>query len=249
MMRQLFFALLLLVPLGAMAAGGESVPFSHDTNLGNQASLQRGAKLFMNYCSGCHSLEYMRYQRLVDDLGIPEEVVENNLMMTGGNIHDTIQGTMPAEKAAEWFGNPPPDLSLVARSRGADWIYSFLLTFYLDAARPNGVNNLVMSNTAMPSALAPLQGYQALSEGQGEGEGDHGGDSAHGVEQLELVQEGQLNPAEYRAAVGDLVNFLVYVGEPAKLVRYALGFKVLVFLLIFTGLAYMLKREYWRDVH
>lgn len=249
MMRQLFIALFLMMPLAAMAAGGESVPFHHETNLGNQASLQRGAKMFMNYCSGCHSLQYMRYQRISEDLEIPEEVMENNLILTRGKIHDTIQGTMSKEKAAEWFGKAPPDLTLTARERGADWIYSFLLGFYLDDSRPSGVNNVVMSNTAMPAVLAPLQGFQALKhEEEGESEGDgHGG--GHGEPQFELVQEGQLNPAEYRAAAADLTNFLVYVGEPVKLVRYSLGFKVIVFLLLFTALAYMLKKEFWRDVH
>ena len=180
MMRQLFIALFLMMPLAAMAAGGESVPFHHETNLGNQASLQRGAKMFMNYCSGCHSLQYMRYQRISEDLEIPEEVMENNLILTRGKIHDTIQGTMSKEKAAEWFGKAPPDLTLTARERGADWIYSFLLGFYLDDSRPSGVNNVVMSNTAMPAVLAPLQGFQALKheeEGEsGEADGDLGDD-------------------------------------------------------------------------
>lgn len=245
MRRQLLIALLLMMPLAALAAGGESVPFHHDENLDNEASLQRGAMMFMNYCSGCHTLQYMRYKRIADDLHIPEEVMENNLMMTRGQIHDPIEGTMPADKAEEWFGVAPPDLSLTARARGADWIYSFLLSFYLDESRPTGVNNLVMDNTAMPAVLAPLQGYQALKHAEnGEG-GDHG----EAGPQFELVQEGQLNPTEFRAAVGDLTNFLVYVGEPAKLVRYSLGFKVIMFLLLFTALAYMLKREFWRDVH
>jgi len=249
MMRQLLFALVVLMPMSVFAAGGESVPYHFDANMGNQASLQRGAKLFMNYCSGCHSLQYMRYQRIADDLEIPVDVMESNLMMTQGKIHDTIQGTMPAEKAAEWFGKAPPDLSLAARAHGADWIYSFLRSFYIDDSRPTGVNNLVMSNTAMPAVLAPLQGYQALKHAE-EGHEESGGES-HGSDepQFEIVQEGQLNPAEYRAAAGDLTNFLVYVAEPAKLVRYSLGFKVILFLLLFTGLAYMLKREFWRDVH
>jgi|AntDeeMetagen681_2_1112603.scaffolds.fasta_scaffold04450_3 ubiquinol-cytochrome c reductase cytochrome c1 subunit len=247
MMRQLFIALFLLMPLAAMAAGGESLPFHHDTNVGNQASLQRGAKTFMNYCSGCHSLKYMRYQRIADDLDIPEDVMQNNLMMTRGNIHDPIQGTMPSEQAADWFGKAPPDLSLTARERGADWIYSFLLSFYLDDSRPSGVNNVVMDNTAMPAVLAPLQGYQARKTSDSAEGGSQ--DEGHDGLQFELVQEGQLNPAEYKAAVADLTNFLVYVGEPAKLVRYALGFKVIVFLLLFTALAYLLKREFWRDVH
>lgn len=245
MMRQLFIALFVMMPLAALAAGGESLPFDHDANLGNQASLQRGAKMFMNYCSGCHSLEYMRYQRIADDLEIPEDVLENNLMLTRGKIHDTIQGTMPSEKAADWFGKAPPDLTLTARERGADWIYSFLMSFYLDDSRPSGVNNVVMSNTAMPAVLAPLQGFQTLEHAD-EGDGESHGD---GAPQFKLAQEGQLSPAEYKRAVADITNFLVYVGEPAKLVRYSLGFKVLVFLLLFTALAYMLKREFWRDVH
>lgn len=249
MMRQLFIALFLLMPLAALASGGESLPFHHDANLGNQASLQRGAKTFMNYCSGCHSLKYMRYQRIGDDLGIPDEVMENNLMMTRGNIHDTIQGTMPSEQAAEWFGKAPPDLSLTARERGADWIYSFLLSFYLDDSRPSGVNNAVMDNTAMPFVLAPLQGYQARKTKDDGSQEDESHGEGHDGSPYELVQEGQLNPAEYKAAVADLTNFLVYVGEPAKLVRYSLGFKVIVFLLLFTALAYLLKREFWRDVH
>lgn len=249
MMRQLFIALFLLMPLAAMAAGGESVPFHHDTNLSNQASLQRGAKMFMNYCSGCHSLKYMRYQRIGDDLDIPEDVMENNLMMTRGKIHDTIQGTMSAEQGEKWFGKAPPDLSLTARERGADWIYSFLLSFYLDDSRPSGVNNAVMDNTAMPFVLAPLQGYQARKTQDGDSGDSESQGEGHDGSPYELVQEGQLNPAEYKAAVGDLTNFLVYVGEPAKLVRYSLGFKVIVFLLLFTALAYLLKREFWRDVH
>ncbi|ROO25022.1 cytochrome C [Salinisphaera orenii MK-B5] len=247
MKRSLLLALLVMLPISVWAAEG-SVPFEFDPNLDNQASLQRGAKLFMNYCSGCHSLQYMRYNRIAEDLEIPRDVVENNLIMTGGKIHSTIQGTMSKEQAGDWFGKAPPDLSLIARQRGADWIYSFLLSFYLDDSRPNGVNNLVMANTAMPHVLAPLQGYQVHEESgghDGESEGGHG-DAGPA---LELVQEGQLNPAEYRSAVGDITNFLVYAGEPVKLTRASLGFKVIVFLILFTGLAYMLKREFWRDVH
>ena len=157
MKRSLLLALLVMLPISVWAAEG-SVPFEFDPNLDNQASLQRGAKLFMNYCSGCHSLQYMRYNRIAEDLEIPRDVVENNLIMTGGKIHSTIQGTMSKEQAGDWFGKAPPDLSLIARQRGADWIYSFLLSFYLDDSRPNGVNNLVMANTAMPHVLAPLQG-------------------------------------------------------------------------------------------
>ncbi len=245
MMRRPMVALLLCMLLASSvvnAAPSGALPFEFDPNLDNEASLQRGAKLFMNYCSGCHSLQYMRYQTIADDLGIPEEIVENNLMMTRGQIRDAIDGTMPPA-SEDWFGVAPPDLSLTARVHGADWLYSFLLSFYLDDSRPSGVNNLVMDNTAMPAVLWPLQGFQALNEDGGEGsEGSHAAN-------LEVVKQGSMNQAEFRQATADLVNFLVYVGEPMKLTRYSLGIKVILFLLLFTGMAYLLKREYWRDVH
>lgn len=240
----LMLAALLLPALPVQAAGGGSLPFHFDPDLGNQASLQRGAKLFLNHCSGCHSLEYLRYSRLSRDLGIPEGIVREKLMLTRGEFHDPIEGAMPAAKAEEWFGVAPPDLSLEARYRGADWVYSFLLSFYLDESTATGVNNLVLENTAMPHVLSELQGYQTLG-GHGETEGGHG--AAGPV--FELAREGRLNEAEYRRVAADITNFLVYAGEPAKLVRYGLGVKVLFFLLLFTVLAWLLKREYWRDVH
>jgi len=234
MMRRLCLVILLLVPLAAMA---DALPFQFKPDLGNTASLQRGAKLFMNYCVGCHTLSHVRYSKMAEDLNIPQDVMKDNLMMTTDNIHDQIRGTMP-DKAEDWFGTAPPDLTLVARHRGADWLYSFLLSFYVDPEQPTGTNNLVMTNTAMPWVLWPLQGYQKLA------------DTEQGQEpQFELVQEGSMEPTEFRGTAGDLVNFLVYAGEPAKLVRYSLGVKVIIFLLIFTVLAYFLKREYWRDVH
>lgn len=230
----------------AWAAGGGSLPFHFDPDLGNQASLQRGAKQFMNYCSGCHSLQYLRYNRMAGDLGIPEDVLREQLMLAGGEVHDHIEGAMPEEKAEEWFGTAPPDLSLTARLRGPDWIYSFLLSFYLDDSTATGVNNTVLANTAMPHVLAPLQGYQAPAGDHGEeAEAGHGG----GAPAFELVREGSLDEKEYRQAVADITNFLVYAGEPAKMVRYGLGAKVIFFLLLFTVLAWLLKREYWRDVH
>lgn len=247
MMRFSFILVVLLLPvLPAWGAGGGALPFHFDPNLDNQASLQRGAKLFMNYCAGCHSLEYLRYNRLSRDLGIPEEIVRDQLMLTRGEFHGHIEGTMPAAKAEEWFGVAPPDLSLTARSRGPDWIYSFLLSFYLDDSTATGVNNLVLENTAMPHVLAPLQGYRKRVEAHGDGE--QAGHGAGGPE-FEPVREGRLNQAEYRRAVADITNFLVYAGEPAKLVRYGMGVKVIAFLLLFTVLAWLLKREYWRDVH
>lgn len=245
MMRRLVTILLVAAAPAAWGAGGGALPFEFDPNLGNEASLQRGAKLYMNYCAGCHSLQYLRYNRMAEDLGIPEEIVKNKLMLSGGQIHDHIVTSMPKGKAEEWFGKAPPDLSLVARSRGPDWIYSFLLSFYLDDSTATGVNNLVLANTAMPHVLAPLQGYQSHhADDGGESSGGHGGGPA-----FELVREGRLSEAEYRRAAGDITNFLTYAGEPAKMVRYGLGVKVISFLLLFTALAWLLKREYWRDVH
>ncbi len=249
MMRRLIFILVLIAPAAVLASGGESVPFHYTPDLGNEASLQRGAKLFMNYCSGCHTLQYMRYQRISEDLNIPEEMMTKHLVLSRDKIHDQLTGTMP-EKSADWFGTAPPDLTLVARwhPNGADWLYSFLLSFYLDDKTSTGVNNLVMENTAMPHVLWPLQGYQKHmqpEEGHGEESGGHGAAEP----EFEIVQAGSMNEEEYRRAVGDIVNFLVYVGEPAKMVRYDLGKKVIAFLLLFAVLAWLLKREYWRDVH
>jgi len=209
--------------------------------------MQRGAKLYMNYCSGCHTLQYLRYSRMAEDLDIPEEVVEANLRFTGEKISDHLTGTMP-EKSAEWFGKQPPDLTLVTRwhKDGPSWVYSFLRTFYVDDSTSNGTNNMVLANTAMPHVLWPLQGYNAKPEG------DHHGDGGgHGPAepQFTQVQAGSMSEEEYADAVGDLVNFLTYAGEPARLVRASLGIKVIAFLIIFAIIAFMLKREYWRDVH
>lgn len=235
MIRRLIVVALLLAPVAGVAAEG-SLPYHFDPNLDDKASLQRGARLYMNYCSGCHTLTYMRYSTIAEDLGIPEDIMDANLMMTSDEFHAQIQGTMP-DKSENWFGVIPPDLTLIARVRGADWLYSFLLSFYLDPSRPTGVNNLVMKNTAMPWVLWPLQGYRKLVQ-----------NDQHGP-QFKLVQKGSMTPEQFRQAMRDLVNFLVYVGEPMKLFRYSMGMKVIFFLLIFTLLAYLLKREFWKDVH
>lgn len=238
-MRHLFVLLVAVCCIPAVWASTAGLPYHFEPNLDNEASLQRGAKLFMNYCSGCHSLKYVRYKRFVTDLDIPPEIVKENLMFGDASLHDRIGLGLP-ERSSEWFGKAPPDLSLVARSRGPSWIYSFLRTFYLDASRPTGVNNLVMENTAMPFVLAPLQGYQKRIDSE------HG--NGHGPP-LKLVKKGRMSPREYEQAVSDITNFLVYVGEPAKMVRYGLGIKVVAFLLFFTLIAWLLKREFWRDVH
>lgn len=231
-MRKLILACLLAAaPLvGVANEGGELPGFKVD--LTNRAGLQRGARTFVNYCVSCHSAEFMRYSRMAQDLGLTPEQVQANMVFNGGDANQVMHVALGKKDGAKWFGQAPPDLTLAARSRGADWLYGYLRSFYLDPARPFGVNNSVFPNAAMPHVLAGLQGTQALHDGH-----------------LTQVAQGTLKPAEYDAVVRDLVNFMVYMGEPAKLVRYSLGIKVMLFLLVFSGLAYMVKREYWRAIH
>jgi ubiquinol-cytochrome c reductase cytochrome c1 subunit len=245
-MKRLIIALLLSLPVAALAAGGGGTAYTFDADLGNEASLQRGAAAFMNYCSGCHSLQYLRYNRIAKDLNIPEELVRENLMFGTDKFGFPVASSMPV-KAEVWFGTVPPDLTLTARSRGDDWVYSFLKTFYLQEGRPNGVNNLTLAGASMPHVLGPLQGWQALQHDDAHAEG--GGGHGPAAPNFEMIAEGSLSPKEYDRLVSDITNFLVYAAEPAKLTRYALGVKVLFFLFIFTVLAYLLKREYWKDVH
>ena len=187
-----------------------------DTDISNTASLQNGAKLFMNYCSGCHAISFMRYNRIGEDLGLSDELVAENLMFAGNKPGETITTAMPEDAAAKWFGATPPDLSLVARSKGTDWIYTYLRSFYEDESRIFGVNNSVLVNASMPDVL------WSLKQGQTE--------------------------ANFDQNIRDITNFLDYVGEPAKLIRLKLGKWVLLFLGILFILAYLLKKEYWKDV-
>lgn len=212
---------------------------SVEINLNDKASLQRGAQVFVNYCLSCHSAQYMRYSRMARDLELTEQEVIDNLMFTTDKIHDTMTIAMKSRDAEGWFGVTPPDLSLVARSRGPDWLYTYLRTFYLDPSRPTGVNNLVFKDTAMPHVLWPLQGWQQLADKGNEG---------HSTE-LKLAAKGALTPEEYNQMLKDLVNFMTYVGEPARLEREKLGPWVLFYIALFCGVAYLLKREYWKDVH
>lgn len=230
---------------GARAAGGDVPLLAAKVELGDRASLQRGAKLFVNYCAGCHSVQFMRYSRMGRDLGLTEEQVRANLMLASDKPGEPILATLGEADASAWFGVPPPDLSLTARARGPDWIYTYLMTFYRDESRPFGANNLVFPDVAMPHALVGLQGVQARKEDAGDGHGA----AKRAEELLELVEPGSLSVAEYRRAVRDLVNFMVYVGEPAKLERYVLGGWVLLFLLVFFVIARLLYKEYWKDVH
>jgi ubiquinol-cytochrome c reductase cytochrome c1 subunit len=233
-------------PLSAAASEGGAGPADHPNNdVGNIGSLQRGARNYTNYCLGCHSAKYVRYNRLAADLGITEDQLINNLMFVTEKPHDTMQISMPPGDAQRWFGRTPPDLSLIARSRGTDFLYRFLRSFYIDESRPTGVNNLVMDGVSMPHVLWELQGMQrAIFE-------EHTRED--GMEEVvftnfELVAEGQMTPEEYDLFVRDLVNFLEYIGEPIQLRRRQLGIWVLVYLLVFGLFAYALKNEIWKDV-
>jgi len=239
--------LMLLAPLGVMAS--EALHLEHvDIDLKDQAALQRGAKYFVNYCQGCHSAQYMRYERVMTDLGLTEKEVTDNLMFTGEKLGDKMTiAARPADQEG-WFGKPPPDLSLVARNRkqGADWLYTYLRSFYQDSNRPMGVNNTVFKDVGMPHVLWELQGVQkAVFKTEVDAEGN----KTEHFEKFEPGIPGRLSEEDYDKVVQDLVTFLVYMGEPVQVERQSLGVKVIIFLLIFTVLAYLLKKEYWRDVH
>lgn len=247
-MRTLFIAILMCcVSAAASAAGGHGGPqmLRANVDLSNRESLQRGARLFVNYCVSCHSADYMRYNRVAADLGIPEDVVKANMMFTTDKIGEPMRIAMKPADAEAWFGVTPPDLSVIARSRGPDWLLSFLNGFYLDPHKPTGVNNVYFPSTAMPHVLWELQGLnRAVFETE-----EQNGTEVQVFQRFEQDRPGMLDEASYMRATRDLVNFLTYVGEPAKLVRYALGVKVLVFLFVLWIVAYALKREYWKDVH
>jgi ubiquinol-cytochrome c reductase cytochrome c1 subunit len=233
------FGLLLAGAAVAQHAGGGLEPANN--NIGNTASLQRGAKYFVNYCMGCHSAQYVRYNRLAQDLGMNDEAVIENLMFTGERPFDTMSISMRPEDAERWFGIAPPDLSLIARSRGTDYIYNFLRGFYASAERPTGVDNAVLPGTAMPHVLWKLQGTQRAVFATDE-------HNANVLEGFELAQPGELSPEDFDGVVRDIVNFLEYISEPIKLQRQQLGIRVIGFLLVFLLIAYALKKEVWKDV-
>lgn len=232
-----FSCLLLAAP--ALRAQ-EIVPMQFKAELGNEASLQRGARDFMSYCSGCHSLKYLRYNRMAEDLHIPEDLLKQDLIFSGAKVGDPIGTSMPALSEG-WFGRVPPDLTLETKARGADWVYSYLMSFYLDGTRPLGVNNLFLPAVAMPAVLGQLQGWQVKVSAP------EGSESA--ADQLKLAVPGSMSPEEYKAFVGDLTNFLAYAAEPTTHERTSLGWKVLAYLLVLLVLTYLLKKEFWRDVH
>jgi ubiquinol-cytochrome c reductase cytochrome c1 subunit len=252
MLRQLLFASLALTVAGTASASGHPLPFSYKADPSNKPSVQRGARTFMNYCSGCHSMKYLRYNRIGKDLGIADDLLAANLMFTSDKPGDSILSAIPAAEAKSWFGQTPPDLTLEARARGTDWIYSYLKSFYVDDKRPVGVNNLVLPNASMPHVLWELQGWQEKKAEGAEAKPAEGAEAkheeGHGHNPFELVQQGQLSPEEYDKFVADLVNFMAYAAEPGRSIRTGIGGWTLFYLIIFTMFAWMLKKEFWKDV-
>ncbi|MCD9086496.1 cytochrome c1 [Stenotrophomonas sp. SY1] len=240
--RLLMAAAVLFCASASAAGGGKLQQAGND--LGDQASLQRGAQAYMSYCSACHSLKYLRYSRMAEDLGLSEEQVMKNLNFTGAAYGEQIQVSMPHDAATKWFGKMPPDLSLISRVRGSDWIYSYLKSFYLDESRPLGWNNTVFPNASMPNPLWELQGIQHPIHGKAEQAGID-----PPVVGFTLGQPGKVDPRQYDQTVRDITNFLEYAGEPAALKRQSLGVWVILFLALLTFLAYLVKTEYWKDVH
>jgi ubiquinol-cytochrome c reductase cytochrome c1 subunit len=240
--RLAVFASGMLLAFSVFAAGGGATQQAGN-DLSDKASLQRGAQLYMNNCSGCHSLKYMRYSRMAEDLGLTEEEVMANLNFTGAKFGEQINVAMPAAQATTWFGKMPPDLSLISRVRGSDWIYTYLKSFYLDETRPLGWNNKLFPNASMPNPLWQLQGMQHAEFGEPDATGER-----H-VESLKVTQPGRQTAAEFDQTARDITNFLEYVGEPAALKRQSMGVWVILFLVVLTFLAFLLKQEYWKDVH
>ncbi|MEE4331394.1 MAG: cytochrome c1 [Wenzhouxiangella sp.] len=234
--------LLLAMSSGMAAAAGGYADLDHaEINVFDQASLQRGAAMFMNYCAGCHSAQFMRYQRLIEDIGLTEEEVLENLAFGDQEPGDYIMAAMSSSDAAEWFGAAPPDLSLTARAKGPDWIYTFLRSYYMTE---DGWNNTVLANASMPHVLWELQGIQRpVTESH-----EVNGETQTKITGFEIDEPGLLSPAEYDSVILDLVTFLEYVAEPAILKRERLGIWVLLFLAVFTFVSYIMYKEYWKDV-
>ncbi len=234
------FLALLFAPVLAFASGGGEMRAAN-VDLDDKAAMQRGAGLFMSYCSGCHSLKFQRYSRMAEDLGLSQEDVEQYLLRGNAKFGDTMTFGMDKAQGEAWLGKAPPDLSLIARAKpgGPNWLYTFLHEFYVDESRPSGWNNKMLANTSMPNVLWEMQGIQRATEFDKDGKATH----------LELISPGSMSVEEYDRAVRDLTAFLTYVGEPAALQRTSLGVWVILFLAFLTLLAWLLKAEYWRDVH
>ena len=244
MMLRITFAAIALLAAATSFAQEEAELEPARNNVANTPSLQRGAKYFVNYCLGCHSAQYVRYNRLAEDLQITEDQLVTNLMFTGEQPFDTLSIAMRPEDAVRWFGVAPPDLSLIARSRGTDYIYTFLRSFYADESSPTGVDNIVLPGTAMPHVLWQLQGLQSAIFEHEEGET---GEVEH-FAGFETAMPGTLTAQDFDMVVRDIVNFLDYIAEPMQLERQRLGVRVIAFLLVLLLISYLLKKEIWKDV-
>src|ERR1051325_4807095 len=252
--------ILVLIPRAQAAQGHDCGQVKCDRvliDLDDKPSLQRGARTFVNYCLSCHSASYMRYNRMGRDLGISEELVKENLLFAADKVGDLMKAVMRKEDAKLWFGVAPPDLTVEARARNPEWIYTYLRSFYRDDKSHSGWNNLVFPNVAMPHALYEWQGeqrpvYKTVTEKQWveqNGKRTETTIQMQVFDHLELVKPGTKKPEEFDRDMRDLTNFFVYLGEPAKLDRYRIGIYVLIFLAVFLVFAYLLKKEYWKDVH
>jgi len=246
-MKKVIIALV-MVSLSSLvnAAGGKIHLDEANIDLTDKASLQRGAKLFTNYCLNCHAASFMRYNRMGKDLGISDKLVADNLIFSDDKVGDLMKVAMTTEDGATWFGTPPPDLSVISRAKGAgdvgaNWLYTYFRSFYVDESRPFGVNNTVFKDVGMPHVLWELQGMQKLLNAEEVSKG--------ATPEFALVSTGSMTADEYDTAARDLTNFLVYIGEPSKLKRLALGGWVLAFLVFFFFVAYAMKKEYWKDIH
>ena len=244
-MKKLLITFFMVLPVLAMAAGG-GVKLDHaPIDLADKESLKRGAESFVSYCMGCHSAEYMRYNRIGADLGMTDIEVADKLVFTRDSsgeetkVGALMEISMSKEFAQSAYGTKVPGLTVIARARGADWLYTYLRTFYLDDSRPTGMNNRVFADVGMPHVLWELQGFQKANFDA----------ETHEFQGMEIVKPGKMNVAEYDAFVADLVNFMVYMGEPMQLERKSMGMYVILFLFLFSILAYMLKKEYWKDIH
>jgi ubiquinol-cytochrome c reductase cytochrome c1 subunit len=227
------FFIIIFLFISPLSFSAENIELSKaPVDLTDNLSLQRGAKIFTNYCLNCHSAKYMRYSNL-QDIGLSAETIKNDLLFTGNKIGDTMSVNMSMKDSKKWFGAAPPDLSVVARSRGADWIYSYMRGFYRDPTRPMGWNNTVYVNSAMPHILWELEGEKILNPK---------------TKKLEKFTSGKLNAKEYDATIADLTNYLVYMSEPDQLKRKKMGYYVIGFLLLLLFLTIKLKKEYWRDI-
>ncbi|MDH5407151.1 MAG: cytochrome c1 [Gammaproteobacteria bacterium] len=256
-MRKIITALLLsMMPALALAAGGGMKNYSVDIDMDNKASLQRGAKLFVNYCLSCHGAKAMRYNRLAQDLGMPEKMVKENMIFTAdyskkpdgeiSKVGSLMEVAMRTNDAKNWFGTKIPDLSVVARARGADWLYTYLMTFYIDESRPFGMNNQRFPSVGMPHVLWELEG---LKKAVYKTEKGADGKDHKVLSGFEIVKPGSMSKVEYANAMRDLTNYMVYMGEPALMERKTIGVWVILFLILFFFVSYALKKEYWKDIH